>query len=545
MQLSLKGLQDAAAWQAADVTLPVYDVAASSAASRAAPRWAHVGVGNIFRCFLGSIADDLLASDNGAENANCGIICLDTHGFDTIGKIYTPHDNLTLAVTLNIDGSTTKRVLGSLAEALNADFRDRVQWERLLAVFAAPSLQLASFTITEKGYALTDSTGAYLPQVAADIEAGTARPTTAMAIVTTLLHWRFTHGATPLALVSMDNCSQNGDKLRAAVTRFATEWQQRGFVDDEFCRWLSESGKISFPWTMIDKITPRPAQTVADELTALGIEGMQPSVTNRGSYVAPFVNAEAPQYLVIEDDFPNGRPPLESAHNAGVYLTDRTTVNAVERMKVTACLNPLHTALAVYGCLLGYERIAAEMQDADLTALVRRIADEGMAVVADPHIINPAAFAREVLEERLPNRFLPDTPQRIATDTSQKVGIRYGETIRSYVARDGTATSLRAIPLAIAGWLRYLLAIDDAGAPFTPSADPLLATLQQQLANVRLGTPASAGGALQPILANERIFGCNLYDVGIGTRVEALFAQLIAGTGAVRRTLHEAATQTA
>ena len=36
-------------------------------------------------------------------------------------------------------------------------------------------------------------------------------------------------------------------------------------------------------------------------------------------------------------------------------------LNNTERMKVTTCLNPLHTALAVYGCLLGYTSIAAEM----------------------------------------------------------------------------------------------------------------------------------------------------------------------------------------
>ena len=54
----------------------------------------------------------------------------------------------------------------------------------------------------------------------------------------------------------------------------------------------------------------------------------------------------------------------------------------------------------------------------------------------------------EVLNVRIPNPFMPDTPQRIATDTSQKVGIRYGETIKSYVAKDGSAKELHtAIPL--------------------------------------------------------------------------------------------------
>ncbi len=41
-------------------------------------------------------------------------------------------------------------------------------------------------------------------------------------------------------------------------------------------------------------------------------------------------------------------------------------------------------------------------------------------------ILEPKAFMDEVLELRMPNPFMPDTPQRIATNTSQKVGIRFG-----------------------------------------------------------------------------------------------------------------------
>ena len=180
---------------------------------------------------------------------------------------------------------------------------------------------------------------------------------------------------------------------------------------------------------MIDKITPRPHQRVESELTAMGLEDMAPIVTSRGTYIAAFVNAEKPQYLVVEDRFPNGRPVLEKA---GVYLTDRDTVNRTERMKVTTCLNPLHTAMSVYGCMLGYTLICDEMQDEDILALIRRLGyQEGLPVVTDPGILNPKDFLAEVLEQRLPNPFMPDAPQRIATDTSQKVGIRFGETIKS------------------------------------------------------------------------------------------------------------------
>ena len=228
-----------------------------------------------------------------------------------------------------------------------------------------------------------------------------------------------------------------------------------------------------FPaWSMIDKITPRPADSVCEELEKAGVEGMAPVITSKKTYIAPFVNAEGPQYLVIEDKFPNGRPALEKA---GVYMTDRDTVNKVERMKVTTCLNPLHTALAVYGCVLGYDLIANEMKDEELNKLVHQIGPvEGMPVVTNPGILSPEAFVDEVINVRIPNPFMPDTPQRIATDTSQKVGIRYGETIKSYVAKYGDAKKLTAIPLAIAGWCRYLLGVQDVGEKFELSADPMV-----------------------------------------------------------------------
>ena len=234
---------------------------------------------------------------------------------------------------------------------------------------------------------------------------------------------------------------------------------KKGFVGNDFVDYVNNEELVSFPWSMIDKITPRPADSVAKALEEAGVEDMSPVITSKKTYIAPFVNAEGPQYLVIEDRFPNGRPQLEKA---GVFMTDRQTVNKVERMKVTTCLNPLHTALAVYGCLLGYNLIADEMKDKELSELVRRIGlSEGMPVVINPEIISPQKFVDEVLNVRIPNPFMPDTPQRIATDTSQKVGIRYGETIKSYVAKDGSAKELIAIPLAIAGWFRYLLGIDD------------------------------------------------------------------------------------
>ncbi|MBP5385222.1 MAG: mannitol dehydrogenase family protein, partial [Lachnospiraceae bacterium] len=344
------------------IETPHYDVARIREQTVQNPIWVHFGIGNIFRIFIGGLQDDLL--NKGLSDR--GIVCVETFDHDIVEKIYKPYDNLVLGITLKADGSTDRRVIGSLAEAISAKSGDTPEWNRLKEVFAAPSLQMVSFTVTEKGYALKGTDGAYLPYILPDLDNGPEKPVSAMAVVTALLYHRFLNGKSPVAVVSMDNCSHNGEKLRSAVLTVASEWEKRNLVTPDFAAWLSDDKTVSFPWTMIDKITPRPDAQIAKQLEEIGLAGMQPIITDKKTFIAPFVNAEGPQYLVVEDNFPNGRPSLEQA---GVYFTDRDTVNNVERMKVTTCLNPLHTALAVYGCLLGYTSIAAEMKDEQLKAL--------------------------------------------------------------------------------------------------------------------------------------------------------------------------------
>ena len=287
---------------------------------------------------------------------------------------------------------------------------------------------------------------------------------------------------------------------------------------------------------MIDKITPRPDASVEAILMEDGVEELEPVITSKNTYVAPFVNAEETEYLVIEDDFPNGRPELEKG---GLMFTDRETVDKVEKMKVCTCLNPLHTCLAIYGCLLGYEKISEEMKDTELKKLVEIVGyKEGLPVVVNPGILDPKEFIDTVLNVRVPNPFMPDTPQRIATDTSQKLAIRFGETIKAYAA-DGklNVADLKLIPLVFAGWLRYLMAVDDGGKAFELSPDPLLDTVCPYVAGFKLGEDADIETALKPILENKKIFGVNLYEVGMAETVCGYFKELIAGPGAIRATL--------
>ena len=95
---------------------------------------------------------------------------------------------------------------------------------------------------------------------------------------------------------------------------------------------------------------------------------------------------------------------------------------------------------------------------------------------------------------------MPDTPQRIATDTSQKLAIRFGETIKAYQKSDNlNVADLTRIPLVFAGWLRYLMGVDDEGNTFELSPDPLLQTVCPYVASISLGDNVNADELLSPI----------------------------------------------
>jgi len=535
MELTLKGLQEnRAEFEKAGYILPSFDIEKVTAQTKANPTWIHFGAGNIFRAFQANVCQNLL--NKGILST--GLIAAEGFDYEIIEKMYRPHDNLGILATLKADNTVDKTIVASIVESVILDSENDTEYNRLKEIFRAPSLQMASFTITEKGYSLTDAKGETPAPIAADYANGPKAPVSYLGKVVSLLYTRFEAGRLPIAMVSMDNCSHNGDKLAAAVLAFADKWVANGLVSEDFAKYVRDPKLVSFPWSMIDKITPRPDKVVEEMLAKDNIQGLDAVITSKNTYVAPFVNAEECEYLVIEDHFPNGHPALEEG---GIIFTDRETVDKVEKMKVCTCLNPLHTTLAVYGCILDYQLISEEMKDKSLRKLVERVGYvEGLPVVVDPGIIDPKSFIDEVTTKRIPNPFMPDTPQRIATDTSQKLAIRFGETIKAYLASDSlNVADLKMIPLVFAGWLRYLMAVTDDGKAFEPSSDPLLDAVTPYVAGYELTDAPKDLSKLDELLANDKIFGVNLIEIGMADLVKDYFAQLSSGVGAVRKTLEK------
>ena len=520
----LNGQLNAAEWQQKGYQLPKFDVKAVREKTRREPTWVHFGGGNIFRAFPAAILNDALNTGK----YDRGVIVAETFDFEVIDKAYQPYDDLSLYVALRSDGNIEKKVIASVTEALKADYQFQ-DWQRLTEIFRQPSLQMISFTITEKGYTWNET----------DLQRG-LQPVLAMGKVTALLFERWKAGSLPLTVQSMDNCSHNGDRVKAGVMTYAERWLSDGLVPADFLAYLKDESKVTFPWSMIDKITPRPHQKVKELLEADGFEDNNYIETERHTFTAPFVNAEEVQYLVIEDHYTNGRPPL---HLGGALYTTRETVDKVETMKVTTCLNPLHTAMSIYGCMLGYTLISAEMNDPDLRPFVQKIGYiEAMPVVTDPGVLNPYEFIGAVINRRLPNPFMPDAPQRIACDTSQKLPIRFGETLKKYIARGLDKSNLVLIPLTLAGYARYLKGIKDDGTAFEPSPDPMLAELQAIVAPLEIGKADQDWSALKKLYSRKDVFGLDLYEAGLGEQIEGMVKELYAGNGAVRATLHKYVT---
>ena len=142
----LSGNANVAEWEAKGYQLPKFDIAAVRQRTHDEPTWVHFGGGNIFRAFPAAIINDALNTGQ----YDRGVIVAETFDYEVIDKAYKPYDNLSLLVSLQSSGTIEKKVIASITESLKADYQFS-DWARLVEIFCKPSLQMITFTITEKG----------------------------------------------------------------------------------------------------------------------------------------------------------------------------------------------------------------------------------------------------------------------------------------------------------------------------------------------------------------------------------------------------------
>ncbi len=122
--------------------------------------------------------------------------------------------------------------------------------EAVLARLAHPETRVVTLTITEGGYNLDETTGAFLletPAVAQDLAGGV--PSTVFGFLVEGLARRRAADLPAFTIASCDNLRDNGDTTRRAVLSFA---QAR---DPELATWIAR--EVDFPNSMVDRIAPQ------------------------------------------------------------------------------------------------------------------------------------------------------------------------------------------------------------------------------------------------------------------------------------------------
>lgn len=528
MSVKDNGLNHSKLWKKGGFRLPKFDREKMISATRKNPVWIHFGLKNRHSIFPAVLMQRILDK----KHAEQGLYVCEAPDAGITDVNHIQYDDVSLLITPDSNGKFIKTVIASVAGYYRCCRTDAPDWNELKKIFCRKSLQIASFTIDKEKYEIKDSSGSYKPEYLTDFEAGPSGAELFISRLCALLYERYLYGEQwPIALVSLDDCAQDGinlhseEKLQQAVYSVVSEWVKRELVEDGFWIYVISPDLVSYPWSITDTLSLYD-QNIQKPFSTGSLNHEDKALT------------EETYYLVIEDTFPNGRPPLEMA---GVCLTDRETVLKVERMEKCMCLVPLYGALAVFGCLLGYENIADEMNDKLLNAFVHRLAyEEELPVTVNPEIIDSKSYVKEVLDVRLPNKLVSNTPRKFLSGMSLHMPTYFGESIKVYY-EEKKIPALKYIPLVLAVWCRCLIGLDDSGAPFDINAFAL-PQKARTLTAVQLGSKIDGMMTkeyLFPLLSDVSVFGIDLFACGLAPRVVQYFGECISGTGAVRAVLQK------
>lgn len=433
------------------------------------PGIVHLGIGAFHRAHMAHYIDDLLADD-----PSWGIVGASLRRPDTKDAL-APQEGL---YTLLVRGSkgTSVRIIGAVLDIVDAT----AELEPLLKLMAHPDIRIVSLTVTEKGYCHDPATGE-LDERHSDIVhdlANPRAPRSAPGIVVEALRRRLEAGIDPFAVLSCDNLPRNGTTTRRIVTRLAA------LRDSALGERIAQA--VVFPSTMVDRIVP--ATTEADRAEVEGLTGLADAW--------PVVTEGFTQF-VIENNFPGGRPDFAAV---GAELV--ADVEPYERMKLRM-LNGAHSTLAYLGYLAGYEHVADAIGDPAFRAMIHDMMTEEIIPTLPMERASLETY-RDRLLRRFANPALRHRTWQIAMDGSQKLPQRLLGTIR---ARLRGGHGIDRLALGVAGWMRYVTGIDEAGGPIEVK-DPMAGRLRA----IADAAGRDAQALVSGLLGVSEIFGTDLRD---------------------------------
>ncbi|WP_446029783.1 mannitol dehydrogenase family protein [Lelliottia amnigena] len=444
------------------VQLPQYDC------QQLRSRIVHFGFGAFHRAHQALLTNRVL----NAKGGDWGICEISLFSGDVLMSQLREQDHLFTVLEKGADGNQPI-VIGAVHECLNAKLDSLAA---IIEKFCEPQVAIVSLTITEKGYCIDPATGKLDTQntrILHDLENPT-EPHSAPGILVEALHRRRERGLTPFTVLSCDNIPDNGHVVKNAVLGMA---QKRS---PELAKWIETH--VSFPGTMVDRIVPAATEVSLAEITQeLGVE--DPCAIS----CEPFIQ------WVIEDNFVAGRPEWEIA---GVQMVQ--DVLPWEQMKLRM-LNGSHSFLAYLGYLAGFAHVSDCMQDDAFREAARRLMLDEQAPTLRITDVDLTAYADSLID-RFANPALQHRTWQIAMDGSQKLPQRMLEGVRVHLQRK---SAWPLLALGIAGWMRYVSGVDDAGNVIDVR-DPLSEKIRA------IVETSSEKGRVKALLALSEIFGSDL-----------------------------------
>jgi len=402
----------------------------------------HFGVGGFHRAHQAMYVDRLLSQGIARKWGICGVGVLP--GDRRMRDALRDQDHLYTLTLAHPDGTREPRVIGSIV-----DFRYAPDDpEAVIELLADRAVRIISLTITEGGY---------------------NEPLSAVfALVTEALNRRRLRGLKSPTIVSCDNIVGNGHIARQAFTSYAQT------SNPALAQWMDENTR--FPNSMVDRITPATTPDVIERLTTdFGVDDAWPVITE------PFA------MWALEDDFADGRPPLD---RAGVTFAD--DVSPYEAMKLRL-LNASHQGLCYFAYLAGYRLVHDAAQDPLIAQLLGCYMDsEAMPTLAQ---VPGLREFKDGLLPRFANAHVRDTVARLCAESSDRIPKWLLPVVRDNLRSGG---SVRLSAAIVASWARYAEGVDEEGRPIEvvdPRADTLIPIARSQRRS------ASA------FLANRSVFG--------------------------------------
>jgi len=401
----------------------------------------HLGVGAFHRAHQAVYFDRLLSHDNEQQ---WGIIGVNIRPQDSqVFSRFVKQKGEYVLKTMAADGATNYEHIRSIVQQIDGAQAP----QDVDSALANANIQLVTSTVTEGGYYLDENRVLMLdhPAIKADIEG--AR-NTLYAFLYAGLKKRSETSKAKITLLCCDNLRHNGELLETGLMQFIAAKQ-----DSVLANWIKEN--VSFPCSMVDRITPKPSQQhiddvqerfgVDDEMTVMGEDFIQ---------------------WVVEDNFAGKKPSLDLV---GVQFVK--DVVPFEEAKIRI-LNAGHTCVTYQAALKGLTYFDEAMRDTELKQYFTDfILQDSIPAIGDSVVDLPAYF--DIIAQRFSNANIGDTIERICTDGYAKFPIFVFPTLEGNYRKG--RTPIKTIQ-GIAGWFTFMQ-LANKGKLKTPYHEPNKAAL--------------------------------------------------------------------